>query len=373
MFHLLTLVAYGVKIFGLEFDFDSVAFTLPFGDGWKIYWYGICIALAFLAAVVYGFTKAKKFDIDPDRLTDVVLVTTPVAILLARVYYIIFYPGDMEINSIGDFLGISGGSGISGLAIYGGIIGAAVVGPLMCWLRKVNILDTLDLAFICFPLGQAIGRWGNFFNQEAFGSLTEGPGMMSNGVLRYIQENPDKFALDGMTSGEIAQHIADNGLSVHPCFFYESLWCILGFVLLHFLSKRRKFKGQLVLTYGVWYGFGRMIIEGLRTDSLYLGPLKVSQWISGAIMIVCAIILIYMFVRMKNAKKALTYESMFDEIDDTTVKTLYYEGGEEASEEATDGETVEFDETEDEIEEVEESESDDIETSEKTDEDEKKE
>ncbi len=328
----MTLAAYDVDIFGIDLDFDSVAFTLPFGDGWKIYWYGICIALAFLAAVTYGFLKAKKFDINPDRLTDVVLVTTPIAILLARVYYVIFYPGELEINSIGEFLGISGGSGISGLAIYGGIIGAAVIGPLMCWWRKVNILDALDLAFICFPLGQAIGRWGNFFNQEAFGSLTEGPGMMSNGVLRYIQENPDKFGLSDMSSTEIAQHITENGLSVHPCFLYESLWCILGFVLLHFLSKRRKFKGQLVLTYGVWYGFGRMIIEGLRTDSLYLGPMRVSQWVSGALMLVCAAILIYVFVRLKNAKEALAYESMFDEIDDSTVKTVYYEGDEEAVE-----------------------------------------
>lgn len=335
----MTLAAYDVDIFGIELDFDSVAFTLPFGDGWKIYWYGICIALAFLAAVTYGFLKAKKFDINPDRLTDVVLVTTPIAILLARMYYVIFYPGEMEINSIGDFLGISGGSGISGLAIYGGIIGAAVIGPLMCWWRKVNILDALDLAFICFPLGQAIGRWGNFFNQEAFGSLTEGPGMMSNGVLRYIQENPDKFGLSDMSSTEIAQHIADNGLSVHPCFLYESLWCILGFVLLHFLSKRRKFKGQLVLTYGVWYGFGRMIIEGLRTDSLYLGPMRVSQWVSGAIMLVCAALLIFMFVRLKNAKEALTYETMFDDIDGSTVETVYYEGDEAVEE--TDGEPAE--------------------------------
>ncbi len=310
-----TLAAYNVDIFGIDISFDSIAFTLPIGDGWSIYWYGVCIALAFLAAVVYGFTRAKKFDIDPDRLTDVVLVTTPLAILLARVYYIIFYPGELNISSIGEFLGISGSSGISGLAIYGGVIGAAVIGPLMCKLRKVNILDALDLAFICFPLGQAIGRWGNFFNQEAYGSPTGSDfwGMVSEGT---------------------------GGVRVHPCFLYESLWCILGFVLLHILSKRRKFKGQLALTYGVWYGFGRMIIEGLRTDSLYLGPLRVSQWLSGALMLVCGALLIFFFVRLKNAKEALTYEAMFDDIDDTTVKTVYYEGDEESVEE-TDSEIAE--------------------------------
>lgn len=316
-----SLYAYTVKIFGIDLKFDSVAFTLPIGDGWDIYWYGICIAAAFLAAVIYGFSKAKNFDIDPDRLTDVVLVTAPLSILLARVYYIVFYPGVLEINSISDFLGISGGSGMSGLAIYGGVIGAVTVGGLMCWIRKVNILDAFDLAFICFPLAQAIGRWGNFFNQEAYGSVTN-----SN--------------FWGMTNLEEL-----NGINVHPCFLYESIWCILGFVLLHFMSKKRKFKGQIALSYGVWYGFGRMFIEGLRTDSLYLGPLKVSQWLSGALVLACGITLIVVFARLKNAKEALTYETMFDEIDDTTVKTVYYEGDEETTEETaedveSEGDTV---------------------------------
>ena len=306
------LTAYHVDIFGIDLEFDSVAFTLPFGDGWDIYWYGICIALAFLAAVTYGFVRAKKFGIDPDRLTDVVLVTAPLAILCARIYYIIFYPGDLKISSIGDFLGISGSSGVSGLAIYGAVIGAAVVGLTMCLIRKVKILDAFDLASICFLIGQSIGRWGNFFNQEAFGSPTNSNfwGMVSEGT-----EN----------------------VRVHPCFLYESIWCALGFVLLHFLSKHRKFKGQIALSYGIWYGFGRMIIEGLRTDSLYLGPLRVSQWLSGALVIVCTVLLIYNLVKIKNAKVAETYETMFDDIDDTTVKTVYYEGDGDAAE--SDGET----------------------------------
>ena len=122
-----------------------------------------------------------------------------------------------------------------------------------------------------------------------------------------------------------------------PCFLYESIWCALGFVLLHFLSKHRKFKGQIALSYGIWYGFGRMIIEGLRTDSLYLGPLRVSQWLSGALVIVCTVLLIYNLVKIKNAKVAETYETMFDDIDDTTVKTVYYEGDGDAAE--SDGET----------------------------------
>ncbi len=300
-----TLYSYNVTIFGIDLKFDSVAFTLPIGDGWDIYWYGICIALAFLAAVVYGFARAKKFGIDPDRLSDVVLVTAPLAILFARIYYIIFYPGKLNIKTVADFFGISSGSGMAGIAIYGAVIGAAVVGGLMCWWRKVNIIDAFDLASISFLIGQAIGRWGNFFNQEAYGTPTG-----------------SKFW--GMTNLEEL-----NGVNVHPCFLYESLWCILGFVLLHILSNHRKFRGQLALTYGVWYGFGRMIIEGLRTDSLYLGPLRISQWVSGALVLACGITLIVIFTRIKTAKKALTYETMFDDIDNTTVKTVtYYEGDE---------------------------------------------
>ncbi len=306
-----SLAAYNVTLFGIDLTFDSIAFKLPIGDGWNIYWYGICIALAFLVAVIYGFTRATKFGIDPDRLTDVVLVTAPMAILCARIYYIIFDPDPKaKIESIGDFFGISGNSGVAGLAIYGAVIGAAAVGFLMCKLRRVNFLDAFDLAAICFLPAQAIGRWGNFFNQEAFGSLT--------GSSWW-----------GMTSQNTVAEVGE-GL-VHPCFLYESIWCIIGFVILHFLSKKRKFKGQMALSYCVWYGLGRMFIEGLRTDSLYLGPLRVSQWLSGALVLVCGITLIVMFTRLKNAKEALTYESMFDEIDETTVKTVYYEGDDETT------------------------------------------
>ncbi|MBQ1183714.1 MAG: prolipoprotein diacylglyceryl transferase [Clostridia bacterium] len=305
---------YHVTIFGIDLTFDSVAFTLPIGNGWNIYWYGICIALAFLVAVIYGFTRAKKFDIDPDRLTDVVLVTAPLAILFARIYYIIFDPDPKsKIDSVADFFGISGDSGVAGLAIYGAVIGAAVIGFLMCKLRKVNVLDAFDLAAICFLPAQAIGRWGNFFNQEAFGSLT--------GSSWW-----------GMTSENTVSEVGE-GL-VHPCFLYESVWCIIGFVLLHLLSKKRKFKGQLALSYGVWYGLGRMFIEGLRTDSLYWGPLRISQWVSGALLLACSITLITMFVKLKTAKNDLTYEAMFDDIDDTTVTTVYYEGDESESEDS---------------------------------------
>ncbi len=325
---MLNFLTYHVNLFGLKLEFDPVAFTIPIGGGWNIYWYGICIAVGFMLAVVYGFWRAKKFGVDVDRLTDVVLVTTPLAILCARLYYIIFYKGDIEIKSIGDFLGFTGKSGVSGLAIYGGVIGAFTIGLLMCKIRKVKILDAFDLAACGFLIGQAIGRWGNFFNQEAFGSPTN--------------------SMWGMSSE------ATKNVLVHPCFLYESIWCILGFILLHFLGNRRKFSGQLALTYGVWYGFGRAFIEHLRTDSLYWGPLKISQWLSGALVIVCGALLIYMFWKLRTAKKDETYVAMFDEIDTDSVTTArFYEGDDEE----TDEEKIKSEETnEEEAEETEEKE-----------------
>ncbi len=310
---MLNLATYHVNLFGIKMEFDPIAFTLPIGKGWNIYWYGICIAVGFLLAVIYGFTRAKRFNVNVDRLTDVVLVTTPLAIISARLYYIIFYKGTLEIKSVADFIGFSSKSGVSGLAIYGGVIGAALFGLLMCKIRKVKILDAFDLAASGFLIGQAVGRWGNFFNQEAFGSPTN--------------------SMWGMSSE------ATGNILVHPCFFYESIWCLLGFILLHFIGNKRKFSGQLALCYGVWYGFGRAFIEQLRTDSLYWGPLKISQWLSGALVIVCGSLLIYMLTKQKTAKKDKTYVAMFDDIDTDSVTTVkFYDSAEENESETADNE-----------------------------------
>jgi len=190
-------------------------------------------------------------------MLDVTLVTVPVAILCARAYYVIF--DGVKLESIGDFFGLGNGSGFSGLAIYGGVIGAFLCGGIMCKLRKVNIFNMFDLAAVGFLIGQGVGRWGNFVNQEAFGTFTNSTfwGMQSDRTILQMGE----------------------GL-VHPCFLYESVWCIIGFFVLHHLSKKRKFSGQLILTYCAWYGFGRAFIELLRTDSLMLGPVRVSSLLS---------------------------------------------------------------------------------------------
>ena len=281
-------MSYDVTIFGIDITLKPVAFTLPFGKGWDIYWYGIIIAFGFLLALIYAYKNYKRFNLDIDRVLDVVLVTTPVAILCARAYYIIF--DGVKLESIGDFFGLGDSSGFAGLAIYGGVIGAAVMGTIMCKIRKVKMTDMYDLAALGFLIGQGVGRWGNFVNQEAYGTFTGSSfwGMQSDVTIREMGE----------------------GL-VHPCFLYESIWCIAGFVLIHFLSKKRKFSGEVALMYCSWYGFGRGFIELLRTDSLMLGNIRVSCLLS-FVAFVASTVAIFV-IRKKIAEKQQEYTNIFEE------------------------------------------------------------
>ena len=277
-------------IFGIKFKINPVAFTLPIGDGWDIYWYGIMIGLGFLAALIYAYLTAKRYEIDIDRMLDVALITTPLAILCARLYYVIF--DGVKLQSFGDFFGFGNGHGFSGLAIYGGVIGAFLFGGLACKLRRVNILDMFDLAATCFILAQGIGRWGNFFNQEAYGAFT--------GSSWW-----------GMASNRTLLEMGGTGL-VHPCFLYEFIWCILGFIIIDRIGKNRKFKGQLVLSYGIWYGFGRGFIELLRTDSLYIGSIRVSALLSFTVAAAFAVIMYLMLRKQKIAATNNEYSNLFD-------------------------------------------------------------
>ena len=284
-----------VIIFGIKLTLNPIAFTIPLGNKhWDIYWYGIIIALGFSLAVIYGMLNAKRFSINTDRMLDVVLVTVPVAILCARAYYVIF--DGVPLDGIGDFFGIGDSSGFSGLAIYGGVIGAFVTGAVMCKLRKVRILDMFDLAAIGFLIGQGVGRWGNFINQEAFGGFT--------GSSWW-----------GMQSANTIRHMGEEGL-VHPCFLYESVWCILGFFLLHYFSKKRKYSGQIVLMYCVWYGFGRAFIELLRTDSLMIGNIRVSSLLSFMLCGIAVVLLVIFAKRQGKDKKDSDYRGVFEEVEE---------------------------------------------------------
>ncbi len=285
---------YNVTIFGIDLKLDPVAFTIPIGDGWTVYWYGIIIATGFALAMVYGYLNAKRFNIDVDKMLDVVLVATPLAILGARTYYIIF-DGEPLTGGIKEFFGLDG-SGFSGLAIYGGIIGALIGGAVMCLIRKVKILDIFDLAAIAFLIGQGIGRWGNFMNQEAFGGPTGSSfwGMTSENVV-------SEFRMEGFDTEALA----------HPCFLYESIWCLIGVLVLHKLSKNRKFSGETGLHYCIWYGFGRGFNELLRTDSLMIGSVKVSALLSFTICIAALGLLFYLNNRRKTKVFETEYEDMF--------------------------------------------------------------
>lgn len=252
---------------GLEFNINPVAFSI---GNFHVYWYGIIIAAGFLLALIYASFSCKKMNIDINRLFDVVIVGLITGVIFARLFYVVFYPGDKYWKNPLEIFQIHDG----GLAIYGGIIGAVVFGSLMAKLRKLKVTAVLDIAALGFLIGQCVGRWGNFINQEAFGSATELPwGMHSENTAAVVDGN------------------------VHPCFLYESLLCLLGFVLLHFFTRRfRRYDGQTFLLYIVWYGACRFFIEGLRTDSLIIPgtSLRVSQVIAAAC-VVAGIILLVLF------------------------------------------------------------------------------
>ena len=266
---------------GLDLRVRSEAFSL---FGLTVTWYGVLITVGMLLAMVYGFTRMRKFGLDPDRAIDGVIGGVIGGIIGARIYYIVFhwssYAGDWK-----SVFNIRSG----GLAIYGGIIGALLVGSVVCKLRKVRLLPMFDVVSLGFLIGQCIGRWGNFMNHEAFGGNTD--------------------SIFGMSSGRIQTWIARNyadgsvvaNQTVHPCFFYESMWCLLGFVLLHFVSKKwRKFDGQIFLMYVIWYGAGRFFIEGLRTDSLYLGTVKISQAVALVSVVAALVLLIVGLSRVRR-------------------------------------------------------------------------
>ena len=249
---------------GLEFTLNRVAFSL---FGFPIYWYGIIIAFGFLLAVLYMNRRVAEFGFSSDLLYDCLLWSVPTAILGARLYYVAFRWGyyGQHLNEL-----LSTRSG--GLAIYGGIIGALLALCLLGRRRRLNIPAMFDLAALGLLIGQLVGRWANFVNAEAHGGETSFFfGMSING-----------------------------GPPVHPTFLYESLWNLAGFLLLHVVSKKyRRFHGQLFLSYLAWYGLGRFWIEGLRTDSLYIGStgIRVSQLLSAVAAVVSILLLVLCFRR----------------------------------------------------------------------------
>ena len=270
---------------GLSFNPSRIAFSI---GSKPIYWYGIIIAAGFLLAVYYAMKRADQFGLTQDNIIDMLICAVPLAIIGARAYYCIFSWGLYKDDPIRVLYIWEGG-----LAIYGGVIGAVIGLFIYTKVKKVKTSAILDIGGLGLLIGQSIGRWGNFMNREAFGAETT------------------SFLRMGLTDA--------NGVTiyVHPTFLYESVWNALGLLILHFYSKRRKFDGQIFLMYLGWYGLGRMFIEGLRTDSLYVGSsnLRVSQLLAGICFLGVVIFLVYdkifrehkpedLYVNQVAAKKA---------------------------------------------------------------------
>ena len=244
----------------------------------EVRFYGIIIALGLLLAAVYGLRRKKAFGLTEDDILDGALCIIPFAIICARAYYCIFAWHEFKANPI-EVLYIWKG----GLAIYGGVIGAAVGIVVYCLIKKIPIGTAMDITSLGFLIGQALGRWGNFFNREAFGAQTES--FFRMGLL--LTEN---------------RYAASQMYFYHPTFLYESLWNGVGFVILHFLSKKRKYDGQIALGYVAWYGLGRTFIEGLRTDSLYWGPFRVSQMLAAISCFAAVAVLVWQAFRAHKAE-----------------------------------------------------------------------
>lgn len=250
---------------GIEaFEISRKAFSV---FGLDVYWYGIIIALGFLLAVLYANHRAEDFGLKKDDILDMLIFAVPMCIIGARAYYVIFmydeyyYGNPQLIYQIWD----------GGVAIYGAIIAGVLTVWIYCMVKRIRVGALLDIGVLGLLIGQAIGRWGNFVNVEAYGTTTNAPWGM----------------------------LLANGSVVHPCFLYESLWNALGFLILHFYSKKRRYSGEIFLIYTAWYGFGRGLIESLRTDSLYLfgTGLRVSQFFGffTCILALAALIYLYLF------------------------------------------------------------------------------
>ena len=231
----------------------------------NIHLYGLAIGLGLILAVIYACRRSKEFGLKEDDVLDGVLWITPFAIICARIYYVAFSWKDYADNLMSVFAIWEGG-----IAIYGSVIGAVIGVIVLCKVKKLKIATVLDITLLGFFIGQILGRWGNFFNREAFGAATD---------------SFFRMGLYNTVTGQWEYY--------HPTFLYESVWNLVGFVLLHFLSKRRQYDGQLALGYAAWYGLGRCFIEGLRVDSLYWGSFRVSQVLAGLTCVIASAVLLW--------------------------------------------------------------------------------
>ncbi|HKK96524.1 MAG TPA: prolipoprotein diacylglyceryl transferase [Anaerovoracaceae bacterium] len=243
-----------------------IAFSIMEYD---IRWYGVLIGIGVILAVFLSYMRSNRYEIEQERILDIVIWVLPIGIVGARLYYVLF-SWDYYMGDISKIINIRNG----GLAIHGGIIAGALAAYFICKHYKLEILKVLDLFLPGVAIAQAIGRWGNFFNSEAHGGPTDLPWA-----------------------------ILVNGEYVHPTFLYESIWCLaLGIFLITF-ERKRLFSGQIACLYGILYSAERFFVEGLRTDSLMIGEFRQAQVISVCIILACLIIYTILYKRNKLLKE----------------------------------------------------------------------
>lgn len=279
-----------------EFKINPVAFRL---GSIEVRWYGIIIVVGMILAFLYCAYRSKQEGISFDDLLDFAIFTVIFAIIGARAYYVLTSLD--EYDSFLEMIAIWNG----GIAIYGAIIAGAITILVVCrvkrysWSKTFKFFDSVAPAVM---IGQIIGRWGNFCNGEAFGGV-----IAEDSWLYFI-----RMGLNSRNTGYVTEF-------VHPTFLYESLWNLVGFAIIHFLYKKKKFDGQVVLMYLTWYGFGRMLIEGLRTDSLYVGIFRISQVVGLLCFVICGALLVFYLIRAhKKAKLAPAIEEILQESDEST-------------------------------------------------------
>ena len=286
------------------FHIDKVAFTI---FGHDIAWYGILITLGMIIAVIYALHLAKFEKISSDDIIDLALCVIVFGVIGARLYYVLFSLDKINyLVSDGNFwhnlwktfvnvIAIWEG----GLAIYGGIIAGLISACVFAKVKKIDMLKIFDILVPCVLIGQIIGRWGNFINVEAYGGETDS--IFRMGILY-------SFSGTGVETG-----IWDIEKYVHPTFLYESVWNLIGLIFVFIFYKKKKFNGQMFCSYLIWYGFGRMLIEGLRTDSLYLGPIRISQLV-GLVSCIAGVVLLAILSKkaLKKRKECEKYTEAFD-------------------------------------------------------------
>lgn len=260
-----------------EFSVNPVAFGI---GNIEVRWYGLIIVLGIILAFCYCAYRAKQEGISFDDVLDFAIFTVLFSVIGARVYYVLMSLD--EYDSFMEMIAIWNG----GLAIYGAIIAGAITIFCVCRYKKIKPLKMLDAVAPGVMIGQILGRWGNFFNGEAYGSE-----VLEDSFFYFIRMG----LLPNIESATRMHYF-------HPTFLYESLWNLVGFLIIHFLYKKKKFDGQIVLMYLTWYGFGRMLIEGLRTDSLYIGVFRVSQVVGFLCFVIGTILLIVNLMKAHRAK-----------------------------------------------------------------------